>query len=423
MADIDSGVGFMTRRGISKSSRDLVAVLLPALLCLVSWAAPKYKILYAFSGDDGGLLYSGVAFDRKGNLYGVSLRGGPEGYGTVYKLRKQPDGSWSEKVLQSFSNGDPRGDQPSGTPVFDSAGNLYGTTELDGAHGKGTVFRMAPSPSGWTFEVLYDFCSQPDCGDGGAPWAGLLLDAAGNLYGTAGGVFELSPEPGGWTENVLYPFCLKERCADGFRPLAGLIADAKGNLFGTTVQGGAYKAGTVYKLRKMPDGTWQERVLHSFGAFSSDGNEPGVNSLALDSLGNLYGVTDQGGSHLCGGGVFGCGTVFRLTRQPNGHWKETILHNFKPDENGFTPTGVVLDGTGNLYGSTSLGGGRCGCGVVFKMTPKPDGAWNYSVLHTFTGDDGASPYANLILDDNGNLYGTAHLGGPGGAGVVFELTP
>lgn len=156
--------------------------------------------------------------------------------------------------------------------------------------------------------------------------------------------------------------------------------------------------------------------------FPNDGKVPRVGALAFDREENLYGTTQQGGKNICG--PVHCGTIFRLSRQPNGHWKETILHNLKLGKGGYWPgAGVVVDGAGNLYGTTLYGGTECDCGVVYKLAPNPDGSWTYTVLHRFTGYDGAEPDANLILDDQGNLYGTTATGGPGGAGVVFKVTP
>jgi uncharacterized repeat protein (TIGR03803 family) len=392
------------------------------ILVSASVAAPQYRVLYAFTGgSDGGGVFAGVVFDKNGRLYGTTIGGGAYRYGTVFKLKRQPDGQWAEKVLHNFNN-DPDGQQPVSGLIFDAAGHLYGTATLGGAQHGGTLFEMMPGPGGWTFNVAYTFCSQPSCSDGSGPQGGLALDAAGNLYGTAFNVFELTSEAGGWTESVLYNFCSKPDCIDGYIPYAGLTLDTKGNLFGTTNRGGTYKVGTVFKLRHMPDGTWKERVLHSFFSFPTDGQIPGVGQLVFDSSGNLYGTTVQGGSHGCG--AVGCGTVFKLTPQPNGHWKEAILHNFRPGKSGYGPgAGVVFDRAGNLYGTTLYGGTECDCGVVYKLASKPDGTWTYTVLHRFTGHDGAQPGANLILDDQNRLYGTAITGGPGGYGVVFQITP
>lgn len=397
----------------------LPVVLLLAHACL---ATPQYRVLHSFTGPpDGGGVYSGVVFDANGNLYGATTGGGADDSGTVFKLKPQPDGEWSESILHSFPHGGSDGQQPSGTLIVDAAGNLYGTTELGGANQHGTAFAMTRSRSGWAFELLYSFCAEPNCTDGGSVIAGLVAGPDGNLYGATNTVFELSPGPDDWNETVLYTFCAKWGCTDGGGPMASMILN-KGNLYGTTRAGGAYKVGTVFKLKHLPDGTWTERVLHSFFSFLTDGQLPGAGQLAMDEVGNLYGTTTQGGAHGCG--PVGCGTVFKLTRQPSGHWKETILHNFRPGKGGYSPqAGVVFDKAGNLYGTAGSGGTECDCGVVYKMSLKPDNTWTYSVLHRFTGYDGAIPGANLILDDEGNLYGTTIAGGPGGYGVVFKIAP
>jgi uncharacterized repeat protein (TIGR03803 family) len=198
--------------------------------------------------------------------------------------------------------------------------------------------------------------------------------------------------------------------------------DAAGNLLGTTEHGGTSTrcdagCGTVYEIQHMPDGTWKESIVHSFNAFN-DGGIPGfADKLAVDAAGNLYGTAN--------GGTGGHGVIFRMTRGANGVWKETVLHSIYQAVNGDGPSsGVVMDSAGNLYGTT-IGGGNasCDCGVVYKLSPNTNGTWTYTVLHHFTGSDGAEPDANLTLDANGNIYGTTATGGAGGAGVVFEITP
>jgi uncharacterized repeat protein (TIGR03803 family) len=212
---------------------------------------------------------------------------------------------------------------------------------------------------------------------------------------------------------------------DGYIPRAGLIIDKIGNLYGTTQYGGPGNGGTVYQLRRSPaalgGGGWRERILHRFPFFRGDGVMPSLGQLAMDRAGNLYGST-------AGGGIKGGnGTVYKLTRlplTPEGVWAETILYDFGAGENGSEPSGgVILDEAGNLYGTTIAGGSPlCGCGVVYKLAPQPDGHWQYTVLHSFVGYDGAEPDANLTIGPDGNLYGTTATGGPGGAGVVFEIT-
>jgi len=399
-----------------------------ALFPLGALCAPKYKVLHAFvSKGQGWAPYAGVVFDGQGNLYGAAAAGGAYGYGTVYELMPTSHGKWSETVLYNFCPGGwpcSDGADPNGGVILDESANLYGTTVEGGTgtYGSGTIFELSPGSGGWAHTVLYNFCSLPDCEDGGYPDSGLVMDPAGNLYGTAGYAVELSPGSRGWTEKVIHKFC--SGCKGGFDPYAGMILDASGNLYGTTQQGGndtkcnAYGCGTAYELSRASGGSWKEHVLHSFGGFNGDGIRPGVGALVLDGSGSLYGTTG-------GGGATGNGTVFKLTRGANGHWKETILYSFKNGSSGNGPSaGVVVDKAGNLYGTTMYGGGvQCYCGVVYELSPRAGGKWKYTVLHTFIGSDGAAPEANLILDSKGNLYGTTPIGAPPGEGVVFEITP
>ncbi len=387
------------------------------------WAGNRYSVLHAFTGGtDGGGVFGGLVLDNDGNLYGVTTGGGAVNDGTVFRLKRSSGGQWTEAVLHSFKGTD--GGSPMGTLAFDALGNLYGTASIGGTDGGGTVFELTSSPGGWRFSVLYDNGSV----------AGLALDKAGDLFGTSGGggrygegaAFELS-HGFGWTENVLYSFCAKSHCADGDVPYAGLTWDAVGNLYGTTEFGGKGSPdyGTAFELKHNPDGTWQHLLLHSFPSFPGDG-EVVYAGLVFDGSGNLYGATHGGGGHVCGQ-TSTCGTVFKLSRNANGGWKETILYRFPNPYNGNSPgASLVFDQAGNLYGTAAGGGNNTcsnGCGVVFKLTPGSNGTWKYSVLHRFTGSDGANPAAALILDQNGNLYGTTTLGGAGGYGVVFEITP
>jgi len=382
-----------------------------------AWSTPKYKVLHAFgAGKDGAGLWSSVLFDRKGNLYGTTSGGGSHGVGTVFKLTPHADGKWTETLLHNFNGND--GGGVFGGLVFGAAGDLYGTTQVGGgSYTYGTVFEMKPSSNGWTFSVIHRF-GQKDPANG--PYGGVVMDQPGNLYGVGGWAFELSPGSEGWKESLLHAFDCQH--GDGCGALARPIPDAAGNLYGTTEHGGNQRCGggcgTVYEVQHMTDGTWKETLLHDFYTFRGDGAGPGVGALVIDSAGNLYGSTD-------GGGSTGYGTVFKLTPGTDGHWKETILHNFAGDANGgFAAAGVVRDQAGNLYGTTIAGGSaQCGCGVVYKLAPAGNGKWKYTVLHRFTGYDGAEPDANLILDRKGNIYGTTATGGAGGFGVAFEITP
>jgi uncharacterized repeat protein (TIGR03803 family) len=269
------------------------------------------------------------------------------------------------------------------------------------------------------------------------------MDAAGNLYGTAAVAFELSPGFGDWTETVLHQFGVKR--GDGAGPYAGLLLDAAGNLYGTTEGGGnqcgSSGCGTVYELTRDQRGEWMEIVLHRFDNNGTDGVGPGSGALFMDGSGSLYGTTTGGGVNACGGfaeylngrlaehapsaDIGNCGTIFKLTKGGKGIWKEAILYNFKSGSSGHLPfAGVVMDKSGNLYGTTDGGGNSSGCGVIYKLAPQPKGKWKYTVLYTFSGgSDGCIPAGNLVFDKKGNLYGGTVLGGTTGNGVIFELTP
>jgi len=403
-------------------------------------AADREKVLYAFKGGSDGLSPSALIFDAAGNLYGTTFHGGNYqcdpyfGCGTVFKLEPGAQGKWSKTVLHTFAGKD--GANPSGGLIFDAAGNLYGTTISGrGGEGLGTVFKLAPGLGHeWTETVLHTFNNK----DGGLPASSLIFDTAGNLYGTTqiggahgfGTVFKLAPGAHGkWTETVLHSFNGK----DGSGPESALIFDSRGNLYGTTIAGGniAYcygnGCGTVFKLVPGADGKWTHTVLHSFTGKDGDGDQP-WSSLVFDAAGNLYGTTNLGGdlnSTTCLG--YGCGVVFRLAPGTNGKWTENVLHKFHGWTDGFYPyAGLILDAAGNLYGTTWYGG------TAFKLALGTDGTWTEKVLHFFTGKDGWFPSSGLIFGASGNLYGTTYLGGKlnncqseygPGCGVVFEITP
>jgi len=381
-------------------------------------ASAAEKVLHSFTGypnDGANPYYGGLIADSSGNLYGTTYRGGTYSAGTVFKL--SPQGNY--KVLHSFPMYAPNdGSFPYGGLYIDSKGNLYGTTNLGGANGYGVVFRLSPSG---TLTVLHTFANSPN--DGVHPYGGLIADSSGNLYGTtyAGGahsygtVFKLSMDGSSFT--LLHSFSSFQ--GDGGAPVAGLIADTSGNLYGTTITlGAAGYGGTVFKLST--SGT-NYKVLYSFCSANTsarsciDGNGPYA-GLHIDASGNLYGTTILGGA-------YGEGAVFKLS--PNGtNYK--VLYSFcaKPNcSDGYTPyAGVIADKSGNLYGTAYTGGIQpAGYGTVFKLAP--DGS-SYTVLHAFTCcSDGQIPYAPLLADSSGNLYGTTFNGGsPYDEGTVFELT-
>ena len=312
-----------------------------------------------------------------------------------------------ETVLYNFSLNDVLG--PQAGVIFDAAGNLYGTSNR-------SVYQLIPPQSGgsWTENTLYTVGSLMDTE------GNLVFDGAGNLYGVAisDTVFELTPSATGtWTEKTLFTF--SPTATKGWAPYGGVIFDLAGNLYGTTAYGGIYgsqsSGGTVFELMPQAGGTWSEKVLHSFGN-GNDGHLP-VSNLIFDSAGNLYGTTQAGGAN-------SAGTVFELMPQAGGGWKEKILHSFGGGFDGQSPRGgVILDASGNLYGTTT-GGGLYNGGTAFKLIPQVGGAWKEKLLHSFgNGSDGQSPEASLIFDNNGNLYGTTFFGGTSGGGVAFELRP
>ena len=393
-------------------------------------AASSSKVLYKFKGgNDAGHPFDGLLFDTVGNLYGTTSQGGGicDGIpcGTVFKLTPNSDGTWKETVLHRFKGGSD-GEMPYAGLIFDAAGNLYGTTSGGGSSRGGTAFGLTPNSDGsWTESVLYSFCQLTNCVDGNAPLAGLTPDAAGNLYGTTneggasggGTVFKLTPNSDGiWTETVLLSF----NGHDGAHPQAGLIFDTAGNLYGSTMLAGGGGGGTVFKLTPNSDGTWKEQVLYAFRG-GKDGFMPFAR-LTFDPAGNLYGTTYLGGgSSAC---QEGCGTVFKLAPKSNGGWKESVLHRFTKNDGATPYAGLTFDAAGNFYGATR-NGGSSDDGVVFKLAPRQGGGWAYSVLNVFQGNPGINPYGDLIFDPAGNLYGTTWdcAVGQKCRGVVFEVTP
>jgi uncharacterized repeat protein (TIGR03803 family) len=386
--------------------------------------AQSEVVLHSFAGGtDGANPQCGLVSDREGNLYGTTTLGTgggstcENGCGTVFKL----DPRGNETILHVFS-GFPDGTNSSARLTLDSEGNLYGTTEKGGAYGYGTVFKVDKKNNE---TVLHSFSGVPD---GSYPYnvGGLTLDREGNLYGTtlAGGngcpdyvygcgtVFKLDPSG---NETILYNFKGLATPADGYNPLGGVVLGRDGNLYGTTLAGGAGGAGTVFKL----DPSGDETILHTF--LGPDGVYPQA-GVILDREGNLYGTTVMGG-------IGNLGVVFKL--DPSGD--ETVLHRFSGPPDGLNPrAGLVFDHEGNLYGTT-IGGGTpsavcpyvpadedaSGCGTVFKVSPKGDETVVYSFHNS---PDGAFPEAaGVILDWEGNIYGTTAGGGTSGYGTVFKI--
>jgi uncharacterized repeat protein (TIGR03803 family) len=424
----------------SRISRALLATLAiaAAMFTMAPGASAQTEtVLYSFAGGaDGYNPVAPVAFDASGNLYGTTSEGGAftncsTGCGVVFELTPG-SGGWTKSLPYDFL-GSRDGSNPFVGLVRDAAGNLYGTTGNGGVSGKGTVFELSPNVGGgWTETVLHSFSGG---NDGANPYGGLLIDASGNIYGTANGganqtcvggcglVFKLSHTSGGWHGTALHVFTGGK---DGSHPSGGLVFDAAGNLYGSATQGSKCEVpgcGLIFELTPTTSGGWHETVLHAFSG-GSDGAYPG-SALILDAAGNVYGTTPYGGDRThCSGG---CGVVFELS-QNAGVWKETVLHTFLGTDGATSAGALTFDAAGNLYGTTIQGGNlnACGdgCGVVFKLSPAAGGAWTETLLHTFTGgSDGSLPQAGVILDSAGNLYGTAQVGGAHGFGAVFEITP
>jgi uncharacterized repeat protein (TIGR03803 family) len=415
-------------------SRAALAIFAATLLVTGTCAVAQVeKVLHNFNSKDEAIP-GGLIFDGSGNLYGTTFQaGGKNNYGTVFELSPKAGGGWTERVLHNFDYNLKDGVFPVPTLIFDHAGNLYGTTEGGGRYENGIVFGLSPKAGGgWTETVLHDFNKNGT--DGAYPYAGLIVDADGNLYGTTweggkfspeckingcGTVFELSPKKGGvWVETILHNF--NDDGEDGIGPEAGLTLGANGDLYGTTFQGGKNGGGTVFELSPKTSGGWKETVLHNFGK-GSDGRWPEA-SLIFDASGNIYSTTVSGGN-------YGFGTVFELSPKTGGGWAETILHNFTNSGNGgYTPfAALILDASGNLYGATSTGGkyGSYGSGgTVFELSPRAGGGWTEKLLHSFgKGTDGSNPYSSLTFDGHGHLYGTTVEGGKYVDGTVFEITP
>ena len=322
--------------------------------------------------------------------------------------------TWNFTVLHTFTGGSDGGSPVDGISL-DKSGNLFGTA-AGGGNGNGTAFELKHTAKGFQYEVLYSFNGGSD---GSSPGARLIPGPGGHLFGTTAGggggggtVFELTgTEKGGAKlEKDLYSFLNGN---NGYEPSDGdLVFDAKGNVYGTTSAGGAYGYGSVYKLTKAKGGTYSESVLYSFGGKTGDGQVP-VGGLVFDGSGNLYGTTSQGGSA-------SLGTVYQLVPSRSG-WSENILWNFQGTTDGETPySGLTFDQYGNLYGGATDGGVNSG-GTIYELSPA-NGSWSFATLYSTPGYGVSGPFRTPYVDASGNVYGTTHCDGEYGSGSVYELT-
>jgi len=390
------------------------------------------KVMWSFGSvpNDGIGPQAALISDSSGNLYGTTYAGGTESAGTVFELSPQPGGTWSETILWNFctQTNCTDGYEPQAGLLMDSAGNLYGTTygsycTTGQGECAGTVFELSP-PSvlggAWTYNALYTFCSvvksgSDECLDGSDPRSQLIFDASGNLYGTTvqggsghylgglgGGVaFELSPGPNGWSETVLYSFCVLgegNSCSDGASPRAGVTFDTSGNLFGTLEAAGSGRMGLVYELSPGSNG-WTEKQVYT----SYNGNS--YAPVTFDAVGNLYSTTTAHGFQL------------------NVKHHDVRLRNFSGPAGKDSYSSVLIDVRRNALFGTAAGGGTTNYGTVWEVNPARQLVPIYNFCSQAGCADGAIPYAGLIEDESGNLYGTTQQGGAYGEGVVFEVTP
>ncbi len=401
------------RSALAECAWGIFSAFLAAFVFLASVSQPArcqtYNVIYNFTGigTDGATPYGGPILDpdRSGKLYGATYLGGRFGSGSVYELSPS-GGSWQYRSLHSFF-----GQADGAGPAFGSLamhdGALFGSTEGGGYFG--TAFEVGPCKNTCPERVVHGFGHGTD---GQEPIGGVVFDQAGNLFGTTllggvygnGTVYQIKPSG---IEHVIYSFT---GGVDAVNPAAAVTADDHGNLYGTTSFGGANGVGAIYKLAHTQSG-WVEAVLYSFQGLN-DGQNP-VGGLILDKDGNLYGGTFDGG-------INGGGTVYELSPSSAG-WNFTVLYSFTGGYGGLYNK-LTFDKKGNLYGVLN-GESAYGLGSVFKLTPGP-GGWSYTDLHDFAGgSDGGQPYCQLAVDDKGNVFGTAIIGGSDNQGLVFEITP
>lgn len=385
--------------------------------------AQSFQVLHNFTGGrDGANPLDGLTIDHNGNLYGTASAGGNQvsgcnsdgttGCGSVFELQRSGSG-WILRPLYDFpssSNGN-----PGLGVVFGPDGALYGLT--NGGSCCGGVFRLAPPATvcrsftcDWQETVLYQFTGQPD---GSGPTSRVLFDSAGNMYGATffggannlGAVYELAPGSGGWTESVAYSFSQNNQSLGVSLPAGYLAIDQAGNLYGAAYCNDTIGCfyGAVFQLQPSQSG-WSLNALYQFNGLN--GYAP--IGVIRDSSGNVYGVTTGAAGN-------DSGTIYEVSPS-NGSWTYNLVYDFGFEDDA---SGLVIDSAGNLYGVNSS---EFNDGYVFKLTRSGSG-WTFTTLHTFSGADGASPYGQLVLDSSGNLYGTTESGGTHGYGVIWEITP
>lgn len=399
-------------------SRVLALTATILLMTIGASAAATEQVIYNFpkTGSGGAVVLTGLGDD--GKMYGTAPNGGNPacnlGCGLIFEF-----GGANYRPLYEFTGG-ADGAYPTGKMVLDGIGDLYAAVNGGGAYGYGGVVKLSRGVSGWIETTLYSF--NPSNGvDGANPAGGLTKDAAGNVYGTTisgganggiGTVYKLTNYQGTWTYSQLYSFFPRP---DGQYPRGELIFDATGNLYGTTVYGGTNDLGSVYELSPGSGGKWTERIIYSFnGTYGQTPEGP----VAMDAVGNLYGLTNSGGAH-------SEGTAIELTPNSSGTWTPLLLHSFGGQGDGGFPTGggLTSGGGGAFYGTTFIGGANNG-GVVFRLKQQANGQWSENLVYSFSlVNDGYSPVSGVTLGPNNALFGGTGYGGNTSDGVIYEVTP
>ena len=404
----------------------LFVVALFLVLTMQAFAADDITVLHTFTGgNDGSYPDGNVVADAAGNLYGTTQIGGLYSAGTIFKLVPASDGTWEFSVLYAFTGGEDGGN-PLGSLVFDAAGNAYSTASSGGTNGLGVVFELIPPADPtqgkeWTEKVLYSFQGGSD---GAVPFGNVVFDTTGDLYGTTsiggmthigcppvkgcGTIYELAPTHSGpWKERIIHRF--RDAFTEGATPRAGLVFDANGNLYGTTYQGGNNDVcggdgcGTVFELTPGAGESWKFQNLIDFNV--TDGALP-MGGVTVSPDGSLIGSTSFGGTE-------NDGTIF-VFKQESGVWKFATIYNFDIFD-GLQPAGnLAVDKDGNIYGATYEGGVN-DWGTIFRLARAPGAnEWTENLLYNFVVSGthfGANPLGGVMLDSSGNLYLTANQGG------------
>ena len=382
-------------------------------------SASSEKKLKALAPTSGIYPYGAVTFDTSGNIYASASTGGGalgQDQGTVFVLQPNANSGWVQSTLFAFKAPKLEGGVPKSNVVLDMGGNLYGTTAAGGLTKNGTVYKLTPTSQGqWTESLLHAFN-----GDDGDTPNDLTIDGQNDLYGTTQGGGSLSNgvvfEIAADTGAYSVLYNFGLGNNDGKGPSGKLFQDSTGNLYGTTEAGGKYGYGVVFKLSPAGSG-WNETIVYNFGVGLTDAKIP-VGGVVMNGSGDIYGTTCYGGSELHG-------TVFVLSLSDE-VWTEQIIHNFGVSEgDGHCPLGApLLDDSGNIFGTTISGGAK-NQGTVFELSPSVGGGqWTGKILHNFNGgSDGAGPSSGLAVDGLENLYGTTTSGGKNNGGIVYQITP